>query len=463
VRRISEISKRKFSESITTTKMICFSLQGIISGFLFGMWGQIQYFANAILLIPSMAIPLIYLVFSVIDGINDPLIGYLADKSKRFTSKFGKRFPWIIIGVTIGPIFLVLSFINISSSIFASIVWLIVIMALYETFMTSYEINHNALFPDLFRKASHRRKTSTIGSIIGGLFTIVTGALIPQLISSIGYVTTVIIVVIIAYILIIPYSYGIREPKEMRAFRVELDQKEDVRTPLKQVVKRVFKDKNWIGIVIVVFTWSIAGACWIYGLNFFVTHNLGLDIGATSIPLFMINMVGLVLAPIWVSVSRRIGVKKAYLGGMIANIITYFLFFFVTDIIGVIIVFSLAGIGFSATYGVITKLLMAEGIDNAAVNSGKREEGSYIGILRIFTAFSYFFQTVIFAIVSGFTGYDAALGVGNTDIAKFGLNFQMSIIPVIITVIGVVLFSYLYRISKEDAKEIKEKLVKMDL
>ena len=86
-----------------------------------------------------------------------------------------------------------------------------------------------------------------------------------------------------------------------------------------------------------------------------------------------------------------------------------------------------------------------------------------MGVLRIFTAFSYFLQTVIFAIVSGITGYDAALGTGNTDFAKFGLKFQMSIIPVIILLIGTLIFIFKYKISKEDAIANKIKLEELNL
>jgi Na+/melibiose symporter-like transporter len=83
--------------------------------------------------------------------------------------------------------------------------------------------------------------------------------------------------------------------------------------------------------------------------------------------------------------------------------------------------------------------------------------------LKIFTAFSYFFQTVIFAIVSGITGYDANLGTGNSDFAKIGLKFQMSIIPMIIIVIGTIAFILMYNISKKDAAENKSKLEEMNL
>ncbi|MFX0178446.1 MAG: MFS transporter [Candidatus Hodarchaeota archaeon] len=460
---MTESPKLKFSETITTKRTFFFAFQGIINGFLFGMWGQIQYFAASVLLIPTTIIPLIYLAYSIVDAVNDPIIGYLADKSKRFTSKYGKRFLWIMGGVGIGPIILVFNFIQISSSITTSVIWLIIMMGVYETFMTSFEINHNALFPDLFREAKHRRKLTIIGAILGGIITILTAGLVPSLIDSVGYFPTVIIIIILVYICVIPYSLGIREPTEMRIFRAELDKTERGTSPVREIVKRVFKDKNWMAITIAVFCWSIAGACWLYGLNFFVTHNLGLEIGSTAMPLMMVNLIGILSSPIWTWIAKKIGVRKAYIIGMVCIIITDFAFILATNILDVIILFTFAGFGYSATFGVITRLLEAQGIDNAAVTSGKREEGSYMGILRIFTAFSYFLQTIIFAIVSVITGYDAVLGTGNSDFAKFGLKFQMSIIPMIILLIGTLVFIFMYKISKEDAIANKIKLEEINL
>lgn len=460
---MTESAKMKFSDVLTTKKMIFFTLGGVSSGFLFAMWGQIQYFAATVLLIPQSMIVLIYLVYSIVEAINDPAIGYLADRSKRFTSKFGKRYLWIMVGSIGAPIILVLSFIQVSSVVVISVIWLIITMVVQDTFGTSVEINQNALFPDLFRGTSHRGKVTWIGAIIGGIIAIVASIVIPSLISLSGYFATVIIVAIIAYIFVIPYSFGIREPEEMKAFRAELDATNRGTSPLREIVKRVFKDKNWMGIVIAGFTWAVGGACFLYGLNFFMTHNLGLDIGATALPLLMVNLVGFALAPLWIWISTKIGNKNAYIAGMVLNIIGYFLLFFVTNLLGVILVFTFQGIGFSATSGAIYGLLRAEGIDNATVNSGKREEGSYTSIWKFFTAFSYVFQSLIFALVSGITGYDPNLGTGNSEFAKFGLIFQMSLIPMIIFLTGTILFALMYKISKEDAEANKKKLKEIGL
>ncbi len=129
----------------------------------------------------------------------------------------------------------------------------------------------------------------------------------------------------------------------------------------------------------------------------------------------------------------------------------------------VILVFTFQGIGFSATSGVIYGLLRAEGIDNATINSGKREEGSFTSVWKFFTAFSYFFQTLIFAIVLGITGYDPDPRTGSSNAAKFGLIFQISIIPMVIFLIGIIAFALMYKISKEKAAENKVKVEEMGL
>ncbi|MFX1294813.1 MAG: MFS transporter, partial [Promethearchaeota archaeon] len=89
-------------------KYWAWAMGGPVTLLMVGMWGRIQYFSARILLIPQSIIFIIYLIYSTVDAVNDPLIGYFADRSTRFTEKYGKRFPWIIIGHLTQPIFLIL-------------------------------------------------------------------------------------------------------------------------------------------------------------------------------------------------------------------------------------------------------------------------------------------------------------------------------------------------------------------
>ena len=221
---------------------------------LFVLWGNLQFYAVTVLLIPIFLIPVIYLIYSIVDGINDPLLGYYTDRSKKFTAKYGKRYPWIIIGAILGPIPLILAFIPIvkitsdSTTLVIAVIWLIIMMCLWETFATLREISHESLFPDLFRYTDQR--ASVLGKTM--LFVIVAQVIaaisIPLIIARLGGVTepiafigAALFVIVISYIVLIPYSRGVRETEEMKQIRLKLDQAK-VSEPVKKVVARVFKD-----------------------------------------------------------------------------------------------------------------------------------------------------------------------------------------------------------------------------
>jgi GPH family glycoside/pentoside/hexuronide:cation symporter len=59
--------------------------------FLFGFYTFIGL--NPWLIVAAM------IIFVIYDALNDPLVGYLLDKNTRLTRKWGRRFPWIVIGI----------------------------------------------------------------------------------------------------------------------------------------------------------------------------------------------------------------------------------------------------------------------------------------------------------------------------------------------------------------------------
>ncbi|MFW9943307.1 MAG: hypothetical protein ACFFFT_19890, partial [Candidatus Thorarchaeota archaeon] len=81
----------------------------------------------------------------------------------------------------------------------------------------------------------------------------------------------------------------------------------------------------------------------------------------------------------------------------------------------------------------------------------------------IFTAYSYALQTLIFAIVSLFTGFVSGDPSTYTIGAYIGLLVQISLIPFFIMLIGVIVFALMYTIRKEDALKNTEKLKELGL
>jgi len=128
----------------------------------------------------------------------------------------------------------------------------------------------------------------------------------------------------------------------------------------------------------------------------------------------------------------------------------------------------LGGVG-NAGIAVSFNSVYSEAIDNAAVETGKREETSYLGVLRFFSATGLVWQVLIFMVVSYITGYnpnieyDYSKGIRPSELARIGLNMQISVIPATISLIAGLIFLKFNNITKELALENKNKLLDMGL
>ena len=457
-------------------KYWAWAMGGPVGLILVGMWGRIQYFSARILLIPQITIFIIYLIYSIVDAFNDPLIGYFVDRSTKFTEKYGKRFPWIITGHLTQPIFIILCFIPISyvvnqpDNLMLSIVWLIIMMCIYETLATVSEVNQSALFPDLFRSQRERTKSIRASQVITFIYQVlIVSILIPIILGRLGgvddlnaYIGTVIISAILAYIMLIPFSYGAYENKEIKAFRAQLDRKRKSSSSPKETLFRIFSDRNWMAYVIMFSMYSIAGICFLNGLPFFFFDGLGYEVDSLEamLPRIIVLIMTFIGSLLYIPFIKKYGTRKS---GIISLIFfsLFFLMLFLLPVSLLNFVCIFGGLGYGAV--IVTGIYIgAEAIDKAVIQSGKREEGSYTGVLRVFTAFSYAIQTLIFAIVSTFTGYVSGDPSTYAD-AYIGLLIQISLIPFFIVIIGLIAFTRMYTITKDDALQNTEKLKQIGL
>ena len=61
--------------------------------------GFLLFYYEVVIGLNVWLIVLALTIFTVYNAINDPIIGFLVDRNTRFTRKWGRRFPWIIIGI----------------------------------------------------------------------------------------------------------------------------------------------------------------------------------------------------------------------------------------------------------------------------------------------------------------------------------------------------------------------------
>ena len=237
-------------------KLIGIGFGGIIWFMIFVAQSRIQIYGLVVLQLDILLVTLYVLIFTVVDIINDPIVARISDKHTRFTRKLGKRWILIIIGDLGMVVFLILMFLpwelkpggglaDPSMTVIA-LIWIALTISLFDCFQTFGEMNEWALRNDLFRDQETRRRAVLIDAFGANLIGLFLGILmIPLLLSYFnafdaqGKVANpnaffyMALVVSVIFLLGLPLKmYGFWEPKEMRTFRADLDEK-IVRPPFK--------------------------------------------------------------------------------------------------------------------------------------------------------------------------------------------------------------------------------------
>ena len=132
-----------------------------------------------------------YILFAIWNAVNDPIVGYLTDKPFKFTKKWGRRFPWLMLGGFPWVISYILIFMppavdpNTQQGALILVVWFVISMCIFDTFASIFWVNYASLFPDKFRSTEERR-TANGFSIFIGVFGTVSGAVVPPLFITFG-------------------------------------------------------------------------------------------------------------------------------------------------------------------------------------------------------------------------------------------------------------------------------------
>ena len=250
-----------------TKKIIALAAGATFTQAMFLAAFRIQLFALKVLGLTALIVALFMAIFSLVDILNEYLIGHFSDRTTKFTKRWGKRFIFIIAGTIGTALALILVFLPIwetkpggglvdPGQTLLVIIWLCIAVSIWDTIQTLEELNSRAVIPDLIRDNKSRARLQLAGTIFGTIGLVIGIILIPLSISIFGGETNpnafFMMAVIMAslYIAILPIrAYGIKEPQEMRDFRHEFDIIKKEEAPLWDAGKRALKSRNWMAYV----------------------------------------------------------------------------------------------------------------------------------------------------------------------------------------------------------------------
>ncbi|MFX0011990.1 MAG: MFS transporter [Candidatus Hermodarchaeota archaeon] len=413
--------------------------------------------------IPAPIMTIGFILWALWNAINDPLIGYLSDRTK---SRWGRRIPWMI-GATIPlAVLMVLLFTPpgnylTNQSVF---IYFIIVLILFDFAYTAFNLNYNALFSEMFvdmRARSSTGRIRIIFTLLATMFALTFPTFIIGDITNIhGYpetITQFLIVGIVAAIIIIVFyflilKWGVKDPKHIS---------KDAESAMSfgKTIKFTFKHKSFLWFLFPALgTWLVINILPTLAPLFFV-YAVGItDTELIGILLMISFIVAAVSTPLWEFIRVKKGARLCGLIGIVVWLVSVVCFAYSVTFEMALIFMIFFGVGLGGGLYFYDQCI-AEIIDEDEITYGVRRSGIYYAVLNFLIRLSMILNFVIIGLVftsTDWMNYEPNPGV---DVIA-GLRILMGIYPGI--VLGLSLIGmYFYPIKGERLKENRRKLTEL--
>ncbi|MFX0029087.1 MAG: MFS transporter [Candidatus Hermodarchaeota archaeon] len=424
--------------------------------------------------VDSLIIGLAVVIYAIYNAFNDPVIGYLTNKPFKFTKKWGRRFPWIMIGGFAYVLSYIMVFtppdVDPQSGAWIIFLWFIASTCIFDTFNSIFFVNFASLFPDKFRSVDERRKATGIQTPIG-IVGVALGALVPPIIIESGKAVTFIInagvVVIIGIIVLMISIPGCREDQVTIDRYLEKHDPED-RSSFFGTLKLSLKQKSFLFFIITYTLYRSLVISFQASIPFFVEFILEVAPEESAGPITLLSagfLIGaLISSPLWAIVAQKTNNNKTV---MLINsfLLTIFTipFIFLNSITMALIVMILWGFGLGGYWTMISPVF-GDVINESVVNHQKREEGIFNGFLQFFGRFAILVQAITFATVHTITRFKEGQPlVFQPTSAIWGVHVHFALVPAILMLLASIIFWKYYDLTPDKVQLNQDKIIELNL
>lgn len=423
------------------------------------------FFYTDVMLIPASAAATMFLVSRIWDGVNDPVMGIIADRTNTKWGKFRPYLLWLCVPFAVIG---VLTFTVPNFSLNGKLIWAYVTFILIMMMYTAINIPYTALLGVISPDSKERTSVSSFKFIFAFAAGIIVSATLLPMVKAFGggndakgWQMSFIIYGIAAIAFFLIAFAGTKE-------RVQppKTQKSSIKKDLIELVT----NKPWVILLFSTLTFILFTAV----RGSVTAHYFKYFIGAQEVKLPFVDakvysfetlvsafntigqifaLIGVVLANI---ISRKIGKKKAYIGIFVIALISSAAFYFVRpEQITLIFVLQILG---SVTGGPVSMLLWAmyaDTADYAEWKNGRRATGLVFSASTMSQKFGWAFGAFVALNLMAQVGFEA--NQAQTADSLHGLVLLFSLIPAGIGVISLILVC-LYPLNDKKVNEIISEL-----
>ncbi len=408
-----------------------------------------KFYTDGALILPALAGTAL-LAAKIWDAINDPLMGWLTD---RTSSRFGKRRVFMLFGaLPLGMSIALLWFVPPGMPVLWTFLWISLSFALFDTFWTLTNVPYYALTSDLTDDYDERSSLTAYRMVMAVPAYLVGAALTPAIVGAFavqrtGYAFIGIAYGLLATVSLLVCAWNIRERKSNSASVTQ-------GTPLKSLVA-TFKNRPFVRLLIAYIVINISFALVKTLMAYFLQYQLNM---AAETPIAMGLMLVCVTLSIfvWKKISERLDKGPAYAAGMLLGSLAVSLTFFLPNekTNWIYAIAMLAGFGFGAQW-IFPWAMVADVVDYDRLATGEQRSGMYYGVWGLVTKMSEALALAGTGWV--LTGFGYVANVQQTALARLGIRLFFGPLPAVLILLALPLLIW-YPITRHSHAEVQRRL-----
>lgn len=421
-----------------------------------GLSGQAVGAYILLFYVDVMGLPLSYFRWAMViwagwNAINDPLFGYLSDRTK---TKWGRRIPYILwlslpyalsfalvwyvpAAVVANPLYLFL--------------YLVAVLFIYDTLFTVVVLNWTALFPEMYPSLGERSQVAAIRQVFGLVGTVIGLAVAPLLYGTIGWFKMGVIFAVIVAIGMYVSLLGSKERPETHGGEA---------MPLGPALKHTFGNRNFVTFVLLSFLLQLSFSILQATMPLYAKYVLLVPDAQVALLWAAVFGSALIVFFAWSWITNRLAPRKSIMLSTVLFGLGLIPFVFLRSFTSTLIALPFLGVGLAGLM-MLVDILLSDVIDEDQLRTGTRREGMYFGVNGFVIRLGIAVQGWIIGAVLGLAGYVPGGGVAAQPASVApALRLLMTWVPWIALVAALVV-AYLHRLDGRRLAEVRKQVAEL--
>jgi sugar (glycoside-pentoside-hexuronide) transporter len=395
------------------------------------------------------AVAVLFLVAKIWDGINDPMMGAIMERTH---TKYGRFRPYIVIGAPLLVLFTILTFTVPSFGGTAKLVYAYITYIGLGMVYTMTNIPYSGLPAVMTRDSAKINRLSAansmgmmLGMVILNLCTLPLVNYFEALKPKGGYQITASFFAILA----LPMFWICAKACKETVVVAKEDQK-----PLGQSLKEIAKDKNLL--VIVIYTmFAMCGMMGRIGVAVYFYLYVANCAQYTTIFMMLPTIVGAILMPVTPRIMEKFGKKNTIFIGIAFQAVGLLMMVFgpYTNIPYLVVchlVYSIGGIKEACG-----PTMLVDALDVMDDRTGVRPDGTVFSLVGLGNKIGSAVGSALGVAIIGWFGYTGAEEI--TAHVQRGIMIGVNVVPVVVFVLAAITMCF-YKVDEKKLPEIRERL-----